>query len=131
MFIYFLVLLLPAYGFIPRVYYDYNKMATLCSSSDTESIIHENVKQFSAKNVKKRESIVYIPKEEPNTTSIDIVRTGKFVDQDGKGNVWSVDPLIKIDQINPNNISVLLNIMTGLGILSIMVYMLSQFFPEY
>ena len=26
MFIYFLVLLLPVYGFIPRVYYDYNKI---------------------------------------------------------------------------------------------------------
>ena len=131
MFIYFLVLLLPVYGFIPRVYYDYNKMSNLCSSSDTANTINENVKQFSAKNAKKRESIVYIPKQEPNTTSIEIVRTGKFVDQDGKGNVWSVDPLIKIDQINPNNISVLLNIMTGLGIVSIMVYMLSQFFPEY
>tara|TARA_B100001093_G_C26645528_1_gene935119 strand:- start:11 stop:406 length:396 start_codon:yes stop_codon:yes gene_type:complete len=131
MFIYFLALLLPVYGFIPRIYYDYKKTSTLCSSSDTESTINENIKQFSAKNVKKRESIVYIPKQEPNTTSIEIVRTGKFVDQDGKGNVWSIDPLIKIDQINPNNISVLLNIMTGLGIVSIMVYMLSQFFPEY
>ena len=94
--------------------------------------MYENVKEFSTEFIKHTERILDVPPEtEPDTTITEIVRTGKFVDQDGKSNVWSVDPIIKVDETNKSNIGILLNMMTGLGTLSIVVYMLSQLFPDY
>lgn len=124
--IYFLLFILPVSSFVPRANYGYHKMSIFSSSPEIEN---ENVKEFSIEFIKPKEKIIDEPESE--TTVTEIVRTGKFVDQDGKSNVWSVDPIIKIDKTNKSNIGILLNMMTGLGTLSIVVYMLSQLFPDY
>ena len=129
MFIYFLLFALPVSGFVPRMNYGYKKMSIFSSSPKIENIVNENVKEFSTEFVKPKEPIIDEPELETIVT--EVVRTGKFVDQDGKSNVWSVDPIIKIDETNKSNIGILLNMMTGLGTLSILVYMLSQVFPDY
>ena len=99
-------------------------MLLYCSSN-------ENIKDFSTKIIKTTERIIDVPPETESDEMIhETVRTGKFVDQDGKSNVWSVDPIIKVDETNKSNISILLNMMTGLGTVSILVYMLSQVFPD-
>ena len=126
MFFYFLLFALPVSGFVPRMNYGCHKMSIFSSSPEIEN---ENVKEFSTEFIKPKEQIIDEPESE--TTVIEIVRTGKFVDQDGKSNVWSVDPIIKIDETNKSNIGILLNMMTGIGTLSILVYMLSQVFPDY
>jgi hypothetical protein len=131
MFIYFLLFALPVSGFVPRMNYGYKKMYVFNSLPKIENIVNENVKDFSTEFVKPKEPIIDEPEPEPETTVTEIVRTGKFVDQDGKSNVWSVDPIIKIDETNKSNIGILLNMMTGLGTVSILVYMLSQVFPDY
>jgi len=124
MFFYFLLFALPVSGFVPRMNYGYHKMSIFSSSPEIE-----NVKEFSTEFIKPIEIIIDEP--EPETTVTEVVRTGKFVDQDGKSNVWSVDPIIQVDETNKSNIGILLNMMTGFGTLSILVYMLSQVFPDY
>ena len=134
MWIYFLVFALPVSSFVPRATGSYKKTFIFCSSPNTENTINEYVKDFSTEFVKPTKSIVDNEPEtgtETNTTITEIVRTGKFVDQDGKSNVWSVDPMIKVDTTNKSNISILLNMMTGLGICSTVIYMLSQILPDY
>ena len=124
MFFYFLLFALPVSGFVPRMNYGYHKMSIFSSSPEIE-----NVKEFSTEFIIPIEIIIDEP--EPETTVTEVVRTGKFVDQDGKSNVWSVDPIIQVDETNKSNIGILLNMMTGFGTLSILVYMLSQVFPDY
>lgn len=134
MWIYFLVFALPVSSFVPRATGGYKKTFIFCSSPNTENTINEYVKDFSTEFVKPTKSIVDNEPEtgtETNTTITEIVRTGKFVDQDGKSNVWSVDPMIKVDTTNKSNISILLNMMTGIGICSTVIYMLSQILPDY
>jgi hypothetical protein len=123
MLVYILLLSVPIHGFIHHKIPFRNKPCLLYCSSN------ENIKDFSTKIIKTTERIIDEP--EPETTVTEIVRTGKFVDQDGKSNVWSVDPIIKVDETNKSNIGILLNMMTGIGTLSILVYMLSQVFPDY
>ena len=130
MFIYFLLFALPVYSFVPRANCGYKKIYVFNSSPKIENIVNENVKEFSTEFIKPKEQIIDEPEPEPETTLTETVRTGKFVDQDGKSNVWSVDPIIKVDETNKSNISILLNMMTGLGTVSILVYMLSQVFPD-
>lgn len=129
MFIYLLLFALPVYSFVLRANCGYKKMYVFNSSPKIENIVNENIKDFSTEFIKPIEIVIDEP--EPETTVTEVARTGKFVDQDGKSNVWSVDPIIKVDETNKSNISILLNMMTGLGTLSILVYMLSQVFPDY
>lgn len=132
MFIYFLLFALPVYSFMPRAHCGYKKMSIFTSSPKTENTINENVKDFSTTVTSTPKTIIDTPSEpESNITFRKIARNGKFVDQDGKGNVWSVDPIIKIDNTKQNNISLFLNIMTGVGICSTVIYMLSQILPDY
>lgn len=134
MWIYFLVFVLPVSSFVPRATCGYKKTFIFCSSPNTKNTINEYVKDFSTEFVKPTKIIEDSDPEtetETNTTITEIVRTGKFVDQDGKSNVWSVDPMVKVDTTNKSNISILLNMMTGTGILCVIVYMLSQILPDY
>ncbi len=125
MLIHILLLSVPINGFIHQKILSQNKPCLLYCSSN------ENIKDFSTKIIKTTERIIDVPPETESDEMIhETVRTGKFVDQDGKSNVWSVDPIIKVDETNKSNISILLNMMTGLGTVSILVYMLSQVFPD-
>lgn len=130
MLIYFLVFILPVSGFVPRANHGYTKLHVFCSSPNTEDTINGYVKEFSTElTIPTKQNVDIEP--EPNTTVTDVVRTGKFVDQDGKSNVWSVDPIMKVSEANKSNISILLNMMTGIGICSTVIYMLLQILPDY
>ena len=132
MILYKLLFIVPIHGFVHRIFPIPGKHNVLHCGSNDDVRYNQNVNDFSTTIINPPEQITESSVEDiPDIINEENTRTGKFVDQDGKNNVWAVDPPMKVSKINSNNISLLLNILTGIGMCSTIIYMLSQIFPDY